>query len=239
MHWDKHFLCADNCNNIIFNATKSILREVLTAHSMRNIWTAKFRNCAATSKVVYYSQFPKFKSCEDHCTIWSILNLGTSAAHFKASAASKVFHLSSCSFVWNCDRSAQRNILYFTMTSRDENEESLKKSASMREFDELYLMDNLKLTSGDGTDSKPNPKNSKGATPTGLSNMAGSTYPRANNINSNSSGDGRRKSQISPQVHTFSDCDTSTFQLRVGPNYAKTGAKAPAGQSLYEVVGIE
>ena len=58
--------------------------------------------------------------------------------------------------------------------------------------------------------------------------MAGSTFPRAS-----------ARKDHKPPSHTFSDCDTSSFQLRVGPNYAKTGAKAPAGPSLYEVAGME
>lgn len=59
--------------------------------------------------------------------------------------------------------------------------------------------------------------------------MAGSTFPKAAP---------QHKGQ-QPKPHTLTDSDSSTFSLRVGPNYAKTGAKAPAGPSLYESVGAE
>lgn len=100
----------------------------------------------------------------------------------------------------------------------------LQKSTSAQEFDELFLMDNLSLAenaAGFGAEDSPVVNN-------GLS-MAGSTFPKAVL---------RNKGQ-QPKPHTFNECDSSSFLLRVGPNYAKTGAKAPGGLSLYEVVGIE
>ena len=88
-----------------------------------------------------------------------------------------------------------------------------------KEFDELFLMDNLSLS--EGVDSSSMVCN-------GLA-MAGSTFPRAV----------RQNKGQQPRPHTFTDCDSSSFQLRVGPNYAKTGAKAAGGLSLYESVGAE
>lgn len=92
---------------------------------------------------------------------------------------------------------------------------------STKEFDELFLMDNLNIAAEDSADSSPVYDN-------GLA-MAGSTFPKAAPQN---------KGQ-QPKPHTLTDSDSSTFSLRVGPNYAKTGAKAPAGPSLYESVGAE
>ncbi len=39
--------------------------------------------------------------------------------------------------------------------------------------------------------------------------------------------------------HSWKNIDASGFNLRVGPNYKKTGAKAPSGPSLYELVGLD
>mmetsp|Transcript_31776 Transcript_31776/g.53595 ORF Transcript_31776/g.53595 Transcript_31776/m.53595 type:complete len:401 (+) Transcript_31776:213-1415(+) len=80
--------------------------------------------------------------------------------------------------------------------------------------------------------------------------LAGSTFPRASGTCSTGSGSGTSSPSPPPSSssssvasdpprHTFSDCDASSFFLRVGPNYSKTGAKAPAGPSLYEVVGVD
>jgi hypothetical protein len=40
-------------------------------------------------------------------------------------------------------------------------------------------------------------------------------------------------------AHSWKHIDESTFSLRIGPNYSRTGAKAPSGQSLFELVGID
>lgn len=40
-------------------------------------------------------------------------------------------------------------------------------------------------------------------------------------------------------AHSWKYVDESTFSLRIGPNYGRTGAKAPSGQSLFELVGID
>lgn len=37
----------------------------------------------------------------------------------------------------------------------------------------------------------------------------------------------------------WSQCDESSFSLRVGPNYSKTGAKEPSPPSLFDLVGID
>ncbi|MEC8392120.1 MAG: EDR2 domain-containing protein, partial [Actinomycetota bacterium] len=37
----------------------------------------------------------------------------------------------------------------------------------------------------------------------------------------------------------WSNCDESSFLLRVGPNYAKSGAKEPSPPSLFELVGVD
>ena len=37
----------------------------------------------------------------------------------------------------------------------------------------------------------------------------------------------------------WSQCDESSFLLRVGPNYAKTGAKEPSPSALFDLVGID
>lgn len=39
--------------------------------------------------------------------------------------------------------------------------------------------------------------------------------------------------------HSFSTIDPSTIQLRVGPDYSRRKRKAPAGESLYDIVGME
>ena len=39
--------------------------------------------------------------------------------------------------------------------------------------------------------------------------------------------------------HIWGDGDSSLFNLRVGPNYAKTGAKAPSAAPFYDIVGID
>ena len=39
--------------------------------------------------------------------------------------------------------------------------------------------------------------------------------------------------------HSWINIDASEFNLRVGPNYKRTGTKAPSGTSLYELVGLD
>lgn len=41
------------------------------------------------------------------------------------------------------------------------------------------------------------------------------------------------------EFHTWYQCDATTFQLRVGPNYEKLKKKGPSADALYEVVGLE
>jgi hypothetical protein len=97
----------------------------------------------------------------------------------------------------------------------------LKTAESAKEFDELYSMDALKLTESAGNEAVP-------SLSTGGKLLAGSTFPKS------AISQGR---QAAP--HSFSECDGSSFSLRVGPNYAKTGNKAPAGPCLYEAIGAE
>lgn len=40
-------------------------------------------------------------------------------------------------------------------------------------------------------------------------------------------------------AHSWKEVDHSSFLLRVGPNYQKTGTKAPSPASLYEIVGVD
>ena len=116
----------------------------------------------------------------------------------------------------------------FTDTDKPVAEaDEIKKIESAQDFDQLYQMDHLKLSETISTlAGETAAPSSSQYDPSKI--MAGSTYPRA----------GSQKGQ-KPPSHTFSECDTSSFSLRVGPNYAKTGAKAPGGPSLYDVVGME
>jgi hypothetical protein len=41
------------------------------------------------------------------------------------------------------------------------------------------------------------------------------------------------------ETHVWGDCDASLFKMRVGPNYKKTGTKAPSASALYDIVGID
>jgi hypothetical protein len=59
--------------------------------------------------------------------------------------------------------------------------------------------------------------------------LAGATYPLA----------AGGANTLDPPAHSFQACDASSFSTRVGPGYAKTGAKAPAGECLYDVCGME
>ena len=93
------------------------------------------------------------------------------------------------------------------------------KSESVKEFDAIYSMSAMSVT--DKVDSTTNSDTGR--------RVAGSTFPRAVVMD-----DGKTLPS-----HSFSDCDPSSFSLRVGPNYAKNGNKAPAGPSLYEVIGSE
>ena len=118
-------------------------------------------------------------------------------------------------------------------------------------FDELYLIDNANLVGGGAGAVCAIPSVSSKMFRGGI---AGGTYPRAgssasprkasgssSSSSSSSSAATATRSQSSqpPQPHTFSECDPSSFMLRVGPNYNKTGTKAPAGPALYDVVGVE
>jgi hypothetical protein len=101
--------------------------------------------------------------------------------------------------------------------------EAIKKAESATEFDALYSMDALSLQQASQAPSKP---------PTPINNgkmLAGSSFPRTPVPNRGQA----------PPAHSFSECQSSSFSLRVGPNYAKLGNKAPAGLSLYESVGAE
>lgn len=97
-----------------------------------------------------------------------------------------------------------------------------------QELDAVNQMDKLQLSDAiiDNSSAQSSADSSSQYDPSKI--MAGSTFPRAST-----------RKDHKPPSHTFSDCDTSSFLLRVGPNYAKTGAKAPAGPSLYEVAGME
>lgn len=102
------------------------------------------------------------------------------------------------------------------------DENALKKIESAKEFDELYSMDALKISEMSSGEQTP-------TAPSSNRMVAGSTFLRA------VSEDGRAQ----PQPHSFSECNSSSFSLRIGPNYAKNGNKAPAGPSLYEAIGAE
>ena len=43
----------------------------------------------------------------------------------------------------------------------------------------------------------------------------------------------------SASKHSWCQLDASTFSMRKGPNYKKTGEKAPSAKSLYELVGVD
>lgn len=57
---------------------------------------------------------------------------------------------------------------------------------------------------------------------------AGETFPESEND---------VEGEKSP--NTFSKCDPSSFDLRVGPNYPKNKCKKPSLGSLMEIVGVE
>ena len=103
-----------------------------------------------------------------------------------------------------------------------------QKDGPTQELDAMDQMEKLQLsdTGIESSQTQTSVESSSQYDPSKI--MAGSTFPRAS-----------ARKDHKPPSHTFSDCDTSSFQLRVGPNYAKTGAKAPAGPSLYEVAGME
>lgn len=54
-----------------------------------------------------------------------------------------------------------------------------------------------------------------------------------------SKSDNNNKKIVSPNNNTWSRCLSSVFHLRVGPNYAKNGNKAPSNDALYNIVGID
>lgn len=115
--------------------------------------------------------------------------------------------------------------------TKESSEQTVTESSSTQELNELDQMDNLKIsdTATEEPLGQSGLESSVQYDPSKI--MAGSTFPRASRTSV-------RRDQ-KPPSHTFSPCDTSSFLLRVGPNYAKTGAKAPAGPSLYEVAGME
>ena len=49
----------------------------------------------------------------------------------------------------------------------------------------------------------------------------------------------RKRPVGSDEGHVWGDGDASQFNLRVGPNYATTGAKAPSADAFYDIVGID
>jgi hypothetical protein len=117
----------------------------------------------------------------------------------------------------------EANISSTQPSQEDQPVDAIKKAESAREFDALYSMDALSLQDGSAVPSKA-------STPVNNGRMlAGSSFPRTPVPS---------KGQV-PPAHSFSECQSSSFSLRVGPNYAKLGNKAPAGQSLYESVGAE
>ena len=75
-------------------------------------------------------------------------------------------------------------------------------------------------------------KTNNGAVITGKP-VAGETFPNFNFDEGKSSGiDG-----VTPD--TFSKCDPSSFNLRVGPEYSRHKRKEPSVGSLLEIVGVE
>lgn len=110
-------------------------------------------------------------------------------------------------------------------TDNGADEVALAKAESAKEFDELFSMDALKLVAENALkDGVPSEIRANGKL------VAGSTFPKV----PSQCGKGQQ-----PPPHTFSESNSSSFSLRVGPNYAKLGTKAPAGPSLYEAVGAE
>ena len=108
-----------------------------------------------------------------------------------------------------------------TTTEPELSPHSQEKAENAKSFDEIYSIDTLRL-------SEPNiEKNDDNFIPGRPT--AGSSFPKT-----------PLPAKGHPcKAHSFSDCHSSSFSLRVGPNYAKHNKKAPAGPSLYEVVGAE
>ena len=61
---------------------------------------------------------------------------------------------------------------------------------------------------------------------------AGATFP-ASTTASNGKG------EATPGSNTWSTCDASSFNLRVGPDYNRNKKKEPSCPSLSEIVGVE
>ena len=70
--------------------------------------------------------------------------------------------------------------------------------------------------------------------------IAGSSFKHVDDVVQNeSSGSIKSDKTSNDDSHTWKYMDASEFSLRVGPNYKRTGAKAPSGPSLYELVGLD
>jgi hypothetical protein len=52
-------------------------------------------------------------------------------------------------------------------------------------------------------------------------------------------GDITDQDKVLAAEQCWSKCPEDSFMLRVGPNYAKTGTKAPSPSSLYDLVGLD
>lgn len=61
---------------------------------------------------------------------------------------------------------------------------------------------------------------------------AGSTFPAFSNEDTTTEG-------VVPPPNTWSTCDPTSFNLRVGPDYARNKLKEPSSGSLLEIVGVE
>ncbi len=72
---------------------------------------------------------------------------------------------------------------------------------------------------------------------------AGSSFRHVDTITSGDNKDKQSREEGSVKSdaynNTWKPIPASEFSLRVGPNYNKTGTKAPSGPSLYELVGID
>ena len=81
-------------------------------------------------------------------------------------------------------------------------------------------------------------KTNNGAVITGRP-TAGDTFPNFDRESSPNSDVGKSSGVDSVTPDTWSKCEPSSFNLRVGPEYSKSKRKEPSLGSLLEIVAVE